>query len=83
MTSKLTEFVYDVGYFSNKNKRIEVKPRTIRNRLTAWELDQRYYDGNREDGYGGFIDDGRWVPLVDKLIKDFKIPNDGNIIDAE
>jgi hypothetical protein len=43
-----------------------VKPgsRSIKNKLIAWELDKAYYDGERENGYGGFRYDGRWATIM-------------------
>lgn len=53
----------------------------VNQRLVAWELDQRYYDGSRENGYGGFVNDGRWNVLASKLIDRFSIPETGTIVD--
>jgi hypothetical protein len=72
---------YDLGYFKTGSTRKSIPLRTIKNRLEAWNLDERYYDGLRENGYGGFTDDGRWDPLVKKLYHDFIIPKDGTILD--
>lgn len=72
---------YDLGYFKTGASRKSIPLRTIKNRLEAWNLDARYYDGLRENGYGGFNDDGRWDPLVIKLSRDFNIPVNGTILD--
>src|SRR5438045_3795439 len=37
--------------------------RTIKNRLAALPRDREFFDGARENGYGGFVDDGRWGPV--------------------
>lgn len=29
-----------------------------------WELGIEYFDGTRDQGYGGYIDDGRWEPVA-------------------
>jgi len=76
---QLTE--WDIGYFSKTARRSELPKRALRQRLVAWELDARYYDGSRENGYGGFTNDGRWLGLVPKLIDRFKIPANGSIVD--
>ena len=34
--------------------------RTIKNRIIATYKDERFYDGLRKNGYGGYINDGRW-----------------------
>ena len=71
----------DIGYFRGDERRGEITPRSIENKLVAWQLDQNYYDGARENGYGGFRDDGRWLDLVPKLIQHFSIPENGTIVD--
>lgn len=72
---------YNLGYFKPSQIRRDIPARSIKNRLEAWSLDQRYYDGDRQNGYGGFSDDGRWVPLVQKLKQDFRIKESGSILD--
>lgn len=72
---------YDLGYFQKKLSRTAIKPRSIRNRLEAWNLDARYYDGDRENGYGGFHNDGRWNNLVAKLKIDFRIDSEDAVVD--
>ena len=72
---------WDIGYFGNTARRSQLPKRTLRQRLVAWELDRRYYDGDRENGYGGFTNDGRWLKLVPKLIERFSIPPMGTIVD--
>jgi hypothetical protein len=72
---------WDVGYFNNSPRRHELPSRTINQRLVAWELDERYYDGDRANGYGGFRNDGRWNSLVPKIIDRFKIPYNGTVVD--
>ena len=79
MNKNLREF--DIGYFSKTKNRIALPKRNLNNRLVAWELNELYYDGDRENGYGGFQDDGRWDKIVPKLIEEYFIPENGKIID--
>lgn len=72
---------YDLGYFNNSNNRIKLPKREIINRLKAWELNEIYYDGDRDNGYGGFNDDGRWNSLVTKLIERYSINQKARIVD--
>lgn len=47
--------------------------RTIENRITASYRDQRYYDGERKDGYGGLTYDGRWRPIANRIISEYQL----------
>mgnify|MGYP001560589620 CR=1 FL=1 len=47
--------------------------RTIKNRITASYRDERYYDGSRNDGYGGFKYDGRWQKIVVSMSEDYDL----------
>ena len=38
--------------------------RTIKNRIAASYRGHEFYDGARENGYGGMRDDGRWKPIA-------------------
>lgn len=74
---------FDIGYFKKKIKvRSQVsKKRTIINKVNAWKLDKQYYDGNRLDGYGGFIYDGRWKKILPKIIKRYKLSKKSKVLD--
>ena len=73
---------FDIGYFKNKTNRKTIsKSRKIKNRFIAWKLDKEYYDGKRENGYGGFRYDGRWKRLLPKLIKKYKLTNKSNVLE--
>ncbi len=73
----------DIGYFKKKIKvRSKVaKERTVVNKMYAWELGKEYYDGNRLNGYGGFKYDGRWLKLLPKLIKRYKLTSKSKVLD--
>lgn len=45
--------------------------RTIKNRIAASYRDERYYDGDRNNGYGGYHYDGRWKKIVQSMVKDY------------
>ena len=73
----------DIGYFKKKIKvRSKVaKKRSVINKYNAWQLEKKYYDGNRLDGYGGFKYDGRWQTLLPKLIKRYKLTKKSKVLD--
>ena len=73
----------DIGYFKKKIKvRSKVaKTRTVINKYYAWQLGKEYYDGSRLNGYGGFKYDGRWLQLLPKLLRRYKITNNSKVLD--
>ena len=38
------------------------------NRETALKFGAEYFDGKREQGYGGYRYDGRWVPIARDIV---------------
>ncbi len=73
---------FDIGYFKKKiNRKKITKNRNIKNKFIAWKLDKNYYDGKRENGYGGFKYDGRWKVLLPKLIKKYKLSKKSKILE--
>ena len=76
---------FDIGYFKDNKqksirKRIALK-RSITNKIIAWELNKKYYDGKRENGYGGFKYDGRWKRFLPKIIKKYKLNKKSKVLD--
>ncbi len=54
--------------------------RTIEHRLVAAYRDERYYDGDRSCGYGGFSYDGRWRPAAEKICSQYLPPDGGSVL---
>lgn len=73
----------DIGYFKKPVKvRARVaKERTVINKMYAWQLGKEYYDGSRLNGYGGFKYDGRWLKLLPKIIKRYKLNKKSKVLD--
>ncbi|MSP11142.1 MAG: class I SAM-dependent methyltransferase [Pelagibacteraceae bacterium] len=73
----------DIGYFKKPVKvRARVaKERTVINKMYAWQLGKEYYDGSRLNGYGGFKYDGRWLKLLPKIIKRYKLKKGSKVLD--
>ncbi|MSN25205.1 MAG: methyltransferase domain-containing protein [Geobacter sp.] len=40
-----------------------------------------FWDGDRRYGYGGFKYDGRWKPVAEKLINDYRLAGNASILD--
>jgi len=71
---------------------LEAMPKAIRNtearkknkslnRSIALKFGKEYFDGTREQGYGGYIYDGRWKKVAHKLIKIFNLKSGSKILD--
>jgi SAM-dependent methyltransferase len=67
------EFDAFAGYPEPKEpRRVGPNLRTIHNRITASYRDREFYDGDRANGYGGMVDDGRWGPIAERLIAEYQ-----------
>jgi len=74
---------FDIGYPHSSTPRILKRGfRTIRNRMVAAGLDRAYYDGRREDGYGGFRYDGRWGQIVPRLAARYGLTSGSAVLDV-
>lgn len=73
----------DIGYpHSNVQRVLKKGFRTIRQRMAAAGLDEAYYDGTRENGYGGFRYDGRWAQIVPDLVQRYGLTADSSVLDV-
>jgi SAM-dependent methyltransferase len=46
-----------------------------------WELGEKYFDGTRNQGYGGYRNDGRWDSVAQDLINFYGITEDSAILE--
>jgi hypothetical protein len=60
----------------------EVGPgsRTILNRIIASYKGKEFYDGDRNNGYGGYINDGRWIGVAKNMIERYGLSNSSSIL---
>ncbi len=54
--------------------------RTIQNRITASYRGKEFYDGARNNGYGGFSYDGRWIPVAKRMIQEYGLKDGSSIL---
>lgn len=54
--------------------------RTISNRIIASYKNFEFYDGDRNNGFGGFKYDGRWLPIAKKIINHYKLKENSKIL---
>ena len=57
--------------------------RTIKNRIVASYRDKAYYDGNRNNGYGGFYYDGRWKKVAELMIEEYGLTKDSALLQVQ
>ena len=48
----------------------------------AKEFGRLYFDGSRDYGYGGYIYDGRWIPVAKEIINHFNLSSGNKILDV-
>jgi ubiquinone/menaquinone biosynthesis C-methylase UbiE len=53
-----------------------------RNRSLALEFGFEYFDGPREQGYGGYRYDGRWVQVAERLKGKYNLVQGSNFLDV-
>ena len=67
--------------YPKKTERKAVKNfRTIKNRIIATYKDERFYDGLRKNGYGGYINDGRWKKIAEDIFHNYKLKYNSKIL---
>ena len=59
-------------------KRI-VGSRTIEHRIIASYREREFFDGDRNCGYGGYVEDGRWGPVAERMIEYYKLKKGSRI----
>lgn len=55
--------------------------RSSENRAIAKQFGKEYFDGTRDQGYGGFYYDGRWKPIVKKMAEVYGLTNESAVLD--
>jgi SAM-dependent methyltransferase len=52
------------------------------NRRIAQQFGKEYFDGTREQGYGGYRYDGRWLPIAEDIAKHFALKAGDRVLDV-
>ncbi len=52
------------------------------NREAALKFGAEYFDGAREQGYGGYHYDGRWVPVARDIVEHFRLGPGDRVLDV-
>src|SRR3972149_2944564 len=56
-----------------------VGSRTIDHRIIASYRGREFFVGDRNCGYGGYFDDGRWGPVAERMIEYYKLKEGSRI----
>jgi len=51
------------------------------NRILARRFGREYFDGTRDQGYGGYRYDGRWIPIARDIAKHFNLKSGDRVLD--
>ena len=51
------------------------------NRRIAMQFGREYFDGTREQGYGGYRYDGRWLPIAEDIVAHFGLRPGDRVLD--
>jgi SAM-dependent methyltransferase len=51
------------------------------NRRVALQFGREYFDGTREQGYGGYRYDGRWIPIAQDIVRHFGLKAGDRVLD--
>jgi SAM-dependent methyltransferase len=67
-----------------RSKRRLSKPRSLdpANSEVAQRFGREYFDGTREQGYGGYRYDGRWVPIARDIVDHFGLRAGHRVLDV-
>ena len=77
----MREFNLLEGYPKPKEARkVSRNLRNIQSRIIASYRDKEFYDGSRNNGYGGFKYDGRWKKIAQQICAEYKLNDDSSIL---
>ena len=70
-----------LSIYPSLNKRFVSKnTRKIENRIIASYRGKEFYDGKRDNGYGGFKYDGRWEKIASRIFEHYKLKENAKIL---
>jgi len=64
----------------DKPRFVSDKKRTILNRIVATKRGQSFFDGDRDNGYGGYKYDGRWNAVAKKISEKYSINHSSSFL---
>ena len=67
-------------YPNLKSRYVNKNSRTIKNRIIASYKGKEFYDGHRNNGFGGYSYDGRWKLIADRIFSVYKLKDNAKIL---
>ena len=67
---------------SKRNVALRQNSKSDENIRIAREYGEMYFDGPREFGYGGYLDDGRWKGVAVDIVEHFKLRKGDKLLDV-
>lgn len=69
-------------YKSKRNLNSRKKNKSKKIILESKKFEQKYFDGPRKYGYGGYYYDGRWIPVAKDIIRHFNLKKGSKVLDV-
>ena len=77
----MREFNALEGYPEPKVQRVASPGlKTIQQRIISSYRGKEFYDGDRNCGYGGFVYDGRWLPIAQRMCDEYKLNGQSSVL---
>ena len=77
----MREFDILAGYPSPEKPRLVGRNlRSLRNRIIASYRDREFFDGDRSNGYGGFLYDGRWKKIANTIVEEYQLQEGSKVL---
>lgn len=71
-----------LGNYSEKKKPMKTRMKASQtDRILTWKIDKEFWDGKREQGYGGYKYDGRWKNIAKNFIKHYGLNKNSKILE--
>ena len=76
----MREFYLLKNYSNLKQRYVGKNLRTVKNRIVASYRGKEFYDGHRNNGYGGYKYDKRWQKVATDIFKIYKLNDKAKIL---
>lgn len=71
-----------MDFYPKAKRDVEHRARVnAKDRALARKFGKEFFDGTRDQGYGGYRYDGRWIPVVKRMIEHYSLSPNASILD--